>query len=133
MRRRKIKKELRKEVWEKYGSRCAYCGKFVPIQERQVDHIVPLKRWNDIVNKNSRNHQITDYGVDSYENLNPSCRVCNHWKGVYTVEEFRHEIKMQTSRVLKRTSGLRLALTYGLVKICEDVEVKFYFEGGQRG
>jgi len=54
--------------------------------------------------------------------------VCNHWKGVWNIEEFRQEIQEQTKRVSKYSSGFRIALKYGLVKILKTKKVKFYFE-----
>lgn len=53
----------RQKVYEKYGGRCAYCGKAIQYKDMQVDHVIPLRR----------------YGDDSLLNLNPSCRSCNHY------------------------------------------------------
>jgi len=122
MARSRITKELRKKVWVKYGFKCAYCGEYISYSDMQIDHIIPLRRFDNLKPKKF------SYGRNSYRNLNPSCRVCNHWKGVWSIEEFRQEIQKQTKRVPKYSSGFRIALKYGLVKILKTKKVKFYFE-----
>jgi len=128
MARKKIKKEVRKKIWAKYGFRCAYCGENIAYQDMQIDHIIPHRNFTNIKKELNKKKKVIDYGIDSYKNLNPACRVCNHWKGVWSIEEFRHEIQMQTIRVPENTSGFRLALKYGLVKIHKRKKVKFFFE-----
>ena len=55
----------RQAIYAKYGGRCAYCGHPIDIKDMQVDHIFP--KWRG--------------GPDAMENLNPSCRMCNFYKG----------------------------------------------------
>ena len=52
----------RQKVYEKYNGHCAYCGKAIAIRDMQVDHILPKRNG----------------GTDDIDNLNPSCRLCNH-------------------------------------------------------
>jgi hypothetical protein len=87
----------------------------------QVDHIesVWLSEWH---NKNHDN---------SLDNLMPACRMCNYYKGVYTIEQFRNNLKDTLMRNVRLPFDYRLALKYGLVK--EDVKpVEFYFEKEER-
>lgn len=59
-----MKEKQRQYVYEKYGGHCAYCGEHIEYKDMQVDHINPKRNG----------------GVDSVENYNPSCRLCNHYK-----------------------------------------------------
>lgn len=61
MKRKSIPTKMRKQVYEKYGGRCAYCGEAIKYEEMQVDHMEPLAKG----------------GVDSEENYMPACRTCN--------------------------------------------------------
>jgi hypothetical protein len=123
--RKQITKKLRKELWNKFGYRCAYCGKFISLQRMQVDHIIPYARFYEI-----KADDIT-FHVHDEQNLNPSCAICNQWKGGWTVEEFRHDIEMQKQRLHQKSAGFRIARLYGLIKVIKNKKVKFFFEGGQ--
>lgn len=106
----------RTEVLEKYGSKCAYCGNDITIKTMQVDHIWP-KRMG--------------YKPDnSFENLNPSCRSCNHYKRAEHLENYRRLIKTIQDRLMK-IYIFRVAVNYGIIKI-EPFDGKFYFETGRR-
>lgn len=62
--------EVREYLLEKWGRKCAYCGKTdVPLE---VEHIVPKSRG----------------GSDRVSNLTISCHECNQKKGNKTAEEF---------------------------------------------
>lgn len=69
--------EVREYLLERWGRRCAYCGKQgVPLQ---VEHIVPRARG----------------GSDRISNLTLACEDCNTRKGTQTAAEFGHP-HMQT-------------------------------------
>ena len=38
-----ISKKMRETVWQKYGGRCAYCGRKIKLCDMQVDHFIPKK------------------------------------------------------------------------------------------
>lgn len=87
----------------KYGGRCAYCGrKLTPGRKGdtafQVDHLHP--RYLD--------------GKDDLDNLAPACRICNHYKKTFTVEEFREQLSLIPSR-LERQMTYRLSVAHGLI------------------
>ena len=86
----------RKLVYDKLNGYCAYCGERIKFKDMQVDHIIPKKRFH--VGHISR---IPQYHHNDIQNLNPSCRVCNNWKSVHLLEEFRHEISQQVNRLRK--------------------------------
>lgn len=117
MRRKPIPKKVREQVYQKYNGHCAYCGCELEYKDMQVDHIESVwsSEWR---NKNHDN---------SIDNLMPSCRMCNYYKGVYTIEQFRNNLKDTLMRNVRLPFDYRLALKYGLVK--EDVKpIEFYFE-----
>ena len=116
MERRKIPKEERQRVYEKYGGRCAYCGQPITYKEMQVEHMEPLAKG----------------GADSEENYMPACRICNHYKHTLTLEEFRKQIGLLTGRLKERVYIYKLALRHG--RITEnDTPVTFYFEREEAG
>lgn len=71
--RKHVSAKKRQLTYEKYGGRCAYCGKEITDRWFQVDHIVPVHRG----------------GTNDLANLNPACERCNHWKSGFLVDEFR--------------------------------------------
>jgi 5-methylcytosine-specific restriction endonuclease McrA len=64
---------VRAIMWDKSLGKCWYCGREIPFRGFSVNHIVPR----------------SDGGDESYENLVPCCRYCNHSKGRRSLEEFR--------------------------------------------
>ncbi len=95
----------------------------------QIDHIISHRDFKKIKKIKNKKKKLIDYGIDSYENLNPACSICNHSKDALTIEEFRHEI-WKRARTYKMTARFRLALKYGLIKLTKKKKVKFYFEKG---
>lgn len=110
-------KELRLKVFGKYSGRCAYCGCNISIHNFQVDHIWPQKLA----------HHQAGLSSHRFENLNPSCRKCNHFKHGMRLEEFRKEIHLQVQRLKKYSTQFNRALKYKQVKITES-PIIFYFE-----
>ena len=112
-----MNRQLREKVWEKYGRRCAYCGREITYKQLQVDHIDPKYRtW--------KSHP---GGNDAFDNLNPSCARCNNWKHAMPLDVFRSEIAAQVARLRRYRSQYRLALDFGLVTET-GADVEFYFE-----
>ena len=101
----------RKAVWQKYGGRCAYCGCEITIKEMQVDHVKP-KRIG---------------GSNDMDNLNPSCRLCNHYKRAMSLEEFRTWALGGLVSRLRKIYTVRVAEKYGIITI-NNYDKKFYFE-----
>lgn len=115
----KNKKDKRMQVYSKYDGHCAYCGKEIEYKDMQVDHIFPqhmcLGKWKS---------KLTDI-----DNLNPSCRRCNHYKRGESLEIFRQTLKTLHERIRKIYIG-KVAEDYGVIKI-EPWDGKFYFEKGK--
>ena len=81
--------EVREYLLDKWGRKCAYCGKKdVPLE---VEHIIPRSRG----------------GTDRVSNLTLSCRKCNVKKGNKTAEEFGYpHIQKQAKKTLKQTASM---------------------------
>lgn len=106
----------RDKIFNKYDGHCAYCGVIIDIKKFQVDHIYPKHL----------SHHNAELHPDREENLNPSCCKCNNHKFGFRLEDFRHEIQMQVTR-LKNNSQFQRALRYGQIQITET-PIKFYYE-----
>lgn len=100
----------RNKVQSKYNGHCAYCGKEITVKDMQVDHILAKKNG----------------GSDDFENLNPSCRRCNHYKRSMNLESFRKYILTLHERISKDYIT-QVGLDYGIVTL-KPFDGKFYFE-----
>lgn len=118
--RKPISKAIRKQVYEKYGGHCAYCGCKLEYKDMQVDHIEPL-----YVHEKEYASGKADF-LDDVCNLIPACRMCNFYKSTYSIEEFRERIETIQDR-LKKMFIYRLALKYGIVEE-NSGKVEFFFE-----
>lgn len=116
-----MKKNIRQSAYEKYNGHCAYCGCEIDYKDMQVDHIKPKCRNNETMAEK----RLGGVGEDSIENYNPSCRMCNFYKGMYTIEQFRRRLQKELD--YKRTFATRMALKYGILTE-HKWEGKFYFE-----
>ena len=99
----------RKIILNKFQGHCAYCGCQISMDDMQVDHIIP--KWKG--------------GSDAANNLNPSCRMCNFYKGGNDIETFRKRLIVELD--YKRTFATRLALRYGILTE-NNWDGKFYYE-----
>lgn len=115
------------KVHDKYGGHCAYCGKKIKYVEMQVDHMHPKCQGHFYESKRSREYYgLKGDNVDSFENLMPACRRCNHYKRSFKLEDFRKMIQTINDRVFQNYIA-KVALDYGTVDKVEW-DGKFYFE-----
>ena len=119
MKHRRISKQQREAVFNKYGGRCAYCGCELTLRTMQVDHIKAVYT-SSLENNNVETQD------DSFDNLNPSCRQCNFYKGTLNIEQFRNKIKTILYRTFQSTFQAKLAKKLGMMKVVQFD--KFYFE-----
>jgi len=83
--------EVREYLLEKFGRKCAYCGK-ENIPGLQVEHIIPKSRPG---------------GSNRISNLTIACKKCNDKKGTQTAKEFGHpEIQKQAKKPLKDATAI---------------------------
>jgi hypothetical protein len=109
----------RREIWNKSGGKCWYCGCELPEKGWHADHFEPVLRAFDIVprdkRKNPNKFEVRHNGgfenpeLDNQENLVPSCAPCNLFKSTFSVEMFRNEIKKQVDRARKSSVNFRTA------------------------
>ena len=100
--------EVREYLLEKWGRKCAYCGKTdVPLE---IEHIIPKSRG----------------GSNRVSNLTLSCKLCNQKKGTMTAAEFGFpEVQAQAEKPLRDAAMInatRWALFNKLKKIELPVE-----------
>ena len=116
-------KELRIRVLNKYLGHCAYCGKEIDLKSMQIDHITPKWRKERFVNSS---FEPVTLDTDRFENLNPSCRRCNHYKRGENLEGFRRNMKTIHERISLRYIN-KVAIDYGII-ILNPFNGIFYFE-----
>lgn len=121
----------RKKIHLKYNGKCGYCGKDIDIKDMQIDHIIPKRNFVSDVKNNIKVpdflKHLTIVDVNHFDNLMPSCRVCNNWKKTFYLELFRYEIGEQVKRLKAYSANYRLATRYGLIEETEK-PIVFYFE-----
>ena len=110
VKRKIFSKEERLQVYNKCNGHCAYCGCKLDYKDMQIDHVVAIDSG----------------GTNDYDNLLPSCRMCNKYKNTFTLEEFRRQLGLLQGR-LEKVYIYRLSKKYNLLEETPH-EVKFYFE-----
>ncbi|MFN3966146.1 MAG: HNH endonuclease [Endomicrobiia bacterium] len=75
-------KFTRRNIYEHYGHRCCYCGKKFPINELNLDHVVPRSRG----------------GKTEWTNVVTSCIKCNLKKGNSLPEEVGMSLVIKPSK-----------------------------------
>lgn len=110
-----INKKIREAVYQKYGGRCAYCGRTIAYKDMQVDHFRPLRVWNE-----------ADGAADDISNLMPACRMCNHYKRANSLEVFRRCIA-EIPRKLRGNYIYKIGVAYGNV-VENEKPIAFFFE-----
>ena len=117
----------REKVWLKYDKHCAYCGKEIKYKDMQVDHVTPKALANWYKHEETRRVMgLRGDNIDSFENLMPSCRRCNHYKRASTLQQFREQMKTIHKR-FSQIYIIKVAIDYGIITVNEFDGV-FYFE-----
>lgn len=104
-------KGKRQKIYEKYNGHCAYCGQVISLKEMQIDHIHPQMLG----------------GTEDAENLNPSCRICNHYKRATKLEIWRKYFLGGIIERLRKIYIFKVAERYGMVQV-KEWDGKFYYE-----
>ena len=111
MKRKRLKKEARADIYKRLNGRCAYCGQLITYENMHVEHVQPLVK----------------NGADSRENMLPSCRDCDFLKGERNLEEFRNMLENIATEVFEKKPEYIVAEKFGLIKVTPR-PIKFYFE-----
>jgi hypothetical protein len=118
-----MKKELREKVWNKFNSKCAYCGEDLEYNKMEVDHKIPIYR-NHSDEELLRMNIVR--GTNEFKNLLPSCKQCNYYKSTFSIAEFKNQLYTIIERI-KKPFIVRLAIKYGLISF-KTFDGKFYYE-----
>ena len=118
-----MKKDIRKQIYDKYQGHCAYCGCELEYKDMQIDHITPI--FHNIKGKNPYG---VIQGTDDIENYNPSCRACNNRKSSFSIEAFRNELEKTHERMLRDNANYRQMIRYGQIKLINEGKIKFFYE-----
>ena len=113
---KKMNKNTRKQVFDKFGGRCAYCGCELDFDKFQIDHFIP-QVW-------AKNEGLKP--DNSFENLMPACVECNRYKSSNHIEGMREWLESSKQKLLK-TQNLRILNRVGGFSINEK-PIRFYFE-----
>ena len=111
-------KKIRKAVYQKYGGRCAYCGRSIDYKMMQVDHFRPLRLWED-----------DDQAANDLANLMPAYGMCNHYKRANSIETFRKNIA-EIPRKQRKDYIYKIGVVYGNI-IENEKPIVFFFEREQ--
>jgi len=122
--RKRISKQQRKKIYEKFDGHCAYCGKEISLSEMQSDHMIPMEFYEA--------YKAIGQNIDDIENLVPACRSCNNYKSSLTLEKFRAAIERFPAVLLRDSVTYRNAVRFGMVEP-KPHKVVFYFERAALG
>jgi 5-methylcytosine-specific restriction endonuclease McrA len=111
-----ISKERRLVVFNKYKSKCAYCGIKIEYSKFHIDHIEPRQRG---LHPSLR-------GSNKLYNLNPSCISCNISKSTFSIEKWRKELDLKYDRMLRDSTNF--GILHRMKLISRRRSVVFYFE-----
>ena len=118
------KKNNRKKVYDKFNSKCAYCGCDITLEKMQIDHLIPLYR-------NDSDEQLNKWGkirgTDDISNLMPSCQSCNHYKSTFSLEEYREQLMLLRERLNKQHKIYSTSKRYRLIEEKPN-KIVFFFE-----
>ena len=125
-----MKAGIRQKVWLKYDKHCAYCGKVLAYKDMQVDHLIPQRLAPYYISERARAiiGAVGD-SIDSFENLMPACRRCNHYKRWRDLKEFRI-LMLELHTRINDTYIVKVGRDYGMVPVVEPFDGTFYFERG---
>ncbi len=126
-----ITKKQRELLFNKYDGKCAYCGCDLP-KRWHVDHIEAVKREFEFVKKDGYHIPkctgvLENPHLDRFDNLNPACPPCNHYKSSMPLESFRRELSHQVERARESSKNFRFAEKFGQV-VVQESPIIFWFE-----
>lgn len=114
-----LSKKLREQIYQKFGGRCAYCGRAIEYAGMQVDHYYPQCKATFY----ARRFKID---VHAETNLMPTCRRCNHYKRARTPRQFKDLMRTLHER-LEAIYILKVAVDFGIATL-QPFDGRFYFE-----
>lgn len=91
----KTRGAMRRDIWSKYGGRCAYCGVEIPFKDFHMDTYYPDKGFIP-------------------ENMMPCCKYCFRHKHGKTPKEFQSFIE-ENYKKIREQPEYKAAKRYGLI------------------
>jgi len=131
-----ISKKLRKKVFEKSNGHCWYCGCGIAESNFNVDHIEPVRRdvtehfsgcLLDGTFKKHKKVTLRNPELNTLDNMAPTCRSCNQYKSVYSLEQFRQLLSRQVDSIRRNNSVFRVVERFGLISE-KRIPIVFWFE-----
>ena len=124
MKRTTIPQKTRLLVHQKYDGKCAYCGQELAYKDMQIDHLVPICRtyYDEEI-------YIGEKCINNFDNLMPSCSMCNRYKSCFDIENLRKGLITLHKRV-ESNWHFRMGVKYGIIPSNEIIpfDGKFHFE-----
>ena len=130
MRREKMTKEKRQEIYNKYDGHCYLCGCELK-KGWHIDHVIPIIRKYSYEVKNNKSVKVftvLNPENENIDNLMPACASCNINKRAKSIDEFRDFIYYMYESLKERNVNYQVCERYGLITADEQKEIKFYFE-----
>ncbi len=119
---------VRSALWNAYNKKCFYCKELLHFRNMDLDHIIPKslgrERAIELYTLDS------DFELNSYYNIVPTCRTCNNRKGAInydkiTILHYLNIIRMKIPKIENlenefRTKNLQGELTATLGKVLSE-------------
>lgn len=118
----KLSKAQRKQVFEMFGGKCAYCGNMLLASKWHADHVEAVHRkfWEKGAPIGRPEH-------DTITNIFPACIPCNIHKHCTPLEEWRQYLQRQVEIARRNSAPFRHAERFGLIAV-SDQPIVFWFE-----
>lgn len=122
------KKEIRQQIYNKYGGKCAYCGEELN-GKFHVDEMLPIRRnykWDAEKRRDIPDGCLFPERLH-IDNQMPACASCNINKHSESLEGFRSLVSGFVNSLNQYSTQYKIAKRYGLVE--ENIKpIVFYFE-----
>lgn len=128
-----LSKKQRKEVWDKSGGKCWYCGRDLPEKGWHADHVEAILRATTYEPCGGNSYRLVQTGKmyrgenHHIENIVPACAPCNLFKTSHSLEFFRSELAAQVERARKSSVNFRMAERFGQLEV-KSGPILFWFE-----
>lgn len=110
----------RRAIWETHGKRCAYCRDPLDYADVEIDHILPeslLQNHVELEQMLVTQGLSSEFDIQGFENLAPSCRACNNRKSSITFSAGRLAIELGVAARLKPQVAERIEKLVGAEKL----------------
>lgn len=103
-------KTVRKKVYDKFDGHCAYCGEKIDLEDMEIDHVKSIRQG----------------GTNDFDNLFPSCELCNHYKNLMDLEGLREYLKT-LHEWIANDYNVKVGMRFGVINL-KPFDGTFFFE-----